>query len=65
MNGNQHPIASTHYHQGNFDLTSTMDISPVGPSSTKSLSAEEELDRMEQILAIQAQIDELRGTPPR
>ena len=42
-----------------------MDVSPVEPSSTNSLSDKEELDRMEQILAIQAQIDELRGTPPR
>ena len=65
MNGNRHPVASTHYHQGNFDLTSAMDVSLVEPSSTDSLSAEEELDRMEQILAIQAQIDELCGTPPR
>ena len=44
MNGNQHPVASTHYRQGNFDSTSAMDISPVGPSSTDSLTAEEELD---------------------
>ena len=65
MNGNWHPVALTRYHQGNFDLTSAIDISPVEPLSTNSLSAEEELDQMEQILAIQAQIDKLRGTPPR
>ena len=42
-----------------------MDVSPVEPSSTDSLSAEEELDRMEQVLAIQAQINKLHGTSPR
>ena len=43
-NGNWHPVALTHYHQGNFDSTFAMDVSPVEPSSTDSLSAEEELD---------------------